>query len=59
MFIGGDFVFFALALIAEIIGTLGSCGSSVFFVPFVNFDFHSVLGSTALSCVEIYSPRKI
>lgn len=35
---------------AEIIGTIGGFGSSVFFVPIANFylDFHSVLGITAL-----------
>lgn len=42
--------FFLLALLAEIIGTIGGFGSSVFFVPFANlyFDFHTVLGITAL-----------
>jgi uncharacterized membrane protein YfcA len=36
--------------LAEIIGTVGGFGSSVFFVPIANFylDFHSVLGITAL-----------
>ena len=35
-----------MALIAEIIGTIGGFGSSVFFVPIGNFyfDFHSVFG---------------
>lgn len=35
---------------AEIIGTIGGFGSSVFFVPLGNFyfDFHSVLGMTAI-----------
>lgn len=39
-----------LALLAEIIGTIGGFGSSVFFVPVANFyfDFYSVLGLTAL-----------
>lgn len=43
-------IFLILALIAEIIGTIGGFGSSVFFVPLGNFyfDFHSVLGLTAL-----------
>ena len=43
-------MFLLLALIAEIIGTIGGFGSSVFFVPIGNFyfDFHSVLGLTAL-----------
>lgn len=45
-----SYVFLVLALIAEIIGTIGGFGSSVFFVPIANFyfDFHSVLGLTAL-----------
>lgn len=39
-----------LALLAEIIGTVGGFGSSVFFVPVANiyFDFQTVLGITAL-----------
>ena len=42
--------FFVLALVAEIIGTVGGFGSSVFFVPLANFyfDFYSVLGLTAI-----------
>jgi len=42
--------FLLLTLIAEIIGTIGGFGSSVFFVPFANifFDFHTVLGITAI-----------
>ena len=42
--------FLLLALLAEIIGTVGGFGSSVFFVPFANifFDFHTVLGITAI-----------
>ncbi|MGB5323218.1 sulfite exporter TauE/SafE family protein [Lutimonas sp.] len=45
-----NFVFLILALIAEIIGTVGGFVSSVFFVPLGNFyfDFHSVLGLTAI-----------
>lgn len=45
-----SFLFLLLALLAEIIGTIGGFGSSVFFVPIGNFyfDFHSVLGLTAL-----------
>ncbi len=45
-----NFIFLLLALLAEIIGTIGGFGSSVFFVPIANFyfDFHSVLGLTAL-----------
>lgn len=45
-----SFVFLALALLAEILGTIGGFGSSVFFVPIANFyfDFESVLGLTAL-----------
>lgn len=43
-------LFLALALLAEIAGTVGGFGSSVFFVPVANFffDFESVLGITAL-----------
>lgn len=43
-------LFLALALLAEIAGTVGGFGSSVFFVPVANafFDFQSVLGITAL-----------
>ncbi|GAA4299795.1 hypothetical protein GCM10023163_21520 [Aestuariibaculum suncheonense] len=39
-----------LALIAEVIGTVGGFGSSVFFVPIANFyfDFQTVLGITAV-----------
>ncbi|SFT73976.1 hypothetical protein SAMN05216474_2064 [Lishizhenia tianjinensis] len=45
-----NFIFLILALLAEIIGTIGGFGSSVFFVPLGNFyfDYHSVLGLTAL-----------
>lgn len=45
-----SYLFLFLALIAEIIGTIGGFGSSVFFVPIANFffDFQSVLGLTAL-----------
>lgn len=45
-----NYIFLLLALIAEIIGTIGGFGSSVFFVPIGNFyfDFHSVLGLTAI-----------
>ena len=45
-----NFIFLLLALIAEIVGTIGGFGSSVFFVPIGNlyFDFHSVLGLTAI-----------
>ncbi|WP_343631107.1 sulfite exporter TauE/SafE family protein [Fluviicola sp.] len=43
-------LFIILALIAEILGTIGGFGSSMFFVPIAGyfFDFHSVLGITAL-----------
>lgn len=39
-----------IVLIAEVLGTLGGFGSSVFFVPFAGllFDFHTVLGITAV-----------
>lgn len=42
--------FLMLALLAEIIGTIGGFGSSVFFVPIGNFyfDFYTVLGLTAI-----------
>jgi len=44
-------IYFAiLVILAEILGTIGGFGSSVFFVPIAAlfFDFHSVLGLTAL-----------
>ena len=43
-------IFVLLSLVAEILGTVGGFGSSVFFVPIANFffDFQSVLGITAL-----------
>ena len=43
-------LFLALSLLAEIAGTVGGFGSSVYFVPIANwfFDFASVLGITAL-----------
>ncbi|WP_342774027.1 sulfite exporter TauE/SafE family protein [Muriicola soli] len=43
-------LFLFLALLAEILGTVGGFGSSVFFVPLGNFyfDFNSVLGLTAI-----------
>lgn len=43
-------LFILLALLAEILGTVGGFGSSMFFVPVAGifFDFHSVLGITAL-----------
>ncbi|MBP9792438.1 MAG: sulfite exporter TauE/SafE family protein [Flavobacterium sp.] len=42
--------FILLALLAEIVGTIGGFGSSLLFVPIASyfFDFHSVLGITAL-----------
>lgn len=45
-----NYIFLALALFAEIAGTVGGFGSSVFFVPIGNFyfDFYSVLGLTAV-----------
>lgn len=45
-----NFIFLLLALLAEILGTIGGFGSSVFFVPIGNFyfDFYSVLGLTAI-----------
>lgn len=43
-------IFFVLTLIAEILGTLGGFGSSVFFVPLSQFffDFQTVLALTGL-----------
>lgn len=43
-------LFTILALIAEVLGTIGGFGSSLFFVPVASYflDFHSVLGITAL-----------
>ncbi len=42
--------FILLALLAEVLGTVGGFGSSLFFVPVAGlfFDFYSVLGITAL-----------
>ncbi|MFN3849835.1 MAG: sulfite exporter TauE/SafE family protein [Spirosomataceae bacterium] len=58
-------LFYALTLFAEIIGTVGGFGSSVFFVPMANFflPFHQVLGITSLLHVfsnlsKIYLFRK-
>jgi uncharacterized membrane protein YfcA len=44
------FYFILLALVAEILGTVGGFGSSLFFIPIAGYflDFHSVLGITAL-----------
>ncbi len=43
-------LFIVLALLAEILGTIGGFGSSVFFVPIASLflDFQSVLGITAI-----------
>jgi len=43
-------LFIFLVLLAEIVGTIGGFGSSLFFVPIATYflDFHSVLGITAL-----------
>lgn len=43
-------IFIILSILAEILGTVGGFGSSVYFVPIANFflDFQSVLGITAL-----------
>jgi len=43
-------LFFALALVAEIVGTISGFGSSILFVPIaaIFFDFHIVLGITAV-----------
>lgn len=44
-----EYYFLLFAFLAEIIGTVGGFGSSVFFVPIANFyfDFQTVLGITA------------
>ncbi|PBQ33709.1 hypothetical protein CNR22_18625 [Sphingobacteriaceae bacterium] len=43
-------VFIILALLAEVLGTVGGFGSSLFFVPLAGYflDFHTVLGVTAV-----------
>jgi uncharacterized membrane protein YfcA len=43
-------IFIILSLLAEVLGTIGGFGSSVYFVPMASFffDFQSVLGITAL-----------
>lgn len=43
-------LFYTLALVAEILGTVSGFGSSILFVPIASyfFDFHEVLGITAL-----------
>jgi uncharacterized protein len=43
-------IFIVLAIVAEILGTVGGFGSSLFFVPIASYflDFQSVLGITAL-----------
>lgn len=45
-----EYYFLLFAFLAEIIGTIGGFGSSVFFVPIANFyfDFQTVLGITAM-----------
>ena len=44
------YLFILLAFFAEVLGTVGGFGSSLFFVPIASYfiDFHSVLGVTAL-----------
>jgi len=44
------YLFYVLALIAEIIGTISGFGSSILFVPIASifFEFHIVLGITAI-----------
>jgi len=44
------YLFILLAIIAEILGTIGGFGSSLFFIPIASYflDFHSVLGITAI-----------
>jgi uncharacterized membrane protein YfcA len=43
-------LFFLVALLSEIVGTVGGFGSSVFFVPLAGlfFDFHTVLALTSI-----------
>ncbi len=43
-------IFFSLALLAEILGTIGGFGSSLFFIPIAIFffDFQTVLGITGI-----------
>ena len=45
-----DIFFLILAFVAEVVGTVGGFGSSVYFVPIGSFyfDFHSVLGLVAI-----------
>lgn len=45
-----DIYFLLLALLAEVLGTVGGFGSSLFFVPIATyfFDFHTALGITAV-----------
>jgi uncharacterized membrane protein YfcA len=47
---GNTVLFFLLAFLSEIAGTVGGFGSSIFFVPLAQFffDFQTVLGITAL-----------
>ena len=53
--------FFLLALLSEVIGTIGGFGSSVFFVPMAGwfFDFRTVLGITGLMHVFSNSSKLI
>ena len=59
------YLFILLALLSEILGTVGGFGSSLFFVPIASYflDFYSVLGITALfhvssNLTKIYFFRK-
>ena len=47
---GQYFIFFLLALLAEIVGTISGFGSSILFVPLASLvlDFKVVLGITAV-----------
>ena len=47
---GQYFIFFILALLAEIVGTISGFGSSILFVPLASLllDFKIVLGITAV-----------
>jgi hypothetical protein len=52
------FLFFLIALLSEIVGTIGGFGSSVFFVPLAGlfFDFHTVLALTSILQSSVMQP---
>jgi uncharacterized membrane protein YfcA len=64
-FTANTILFFALALVSEIIGTISGFGSSVFFVPLAGmlFDFHTTLALTGVlhifsTSAQVYLFRK-